>query len=82
MGLTKREGITLVPLSIYFNDRAPRQGRDRPGPAARRRPTSAKRKRRATGSATRAGSCASGIAGRGGVRGPSALRPLKRPSGP
>ena len=53
-GAVTRQGLTLVPLSIYFNAAGgPRSSWRWPG--ARRSTTSARRSRSATGSASRAG---------------------------
>ena len=52
-GAVAREGMTLVPLSIYFNARAAPRSSWR-WPRARRRMTSARRSRSGTGSASRA----------------------------
>ncbi len=55
IGAITRQGLTLVPLQIHFNDRGRRQGAARGRPKAATRPTSARRSPRATGSATRPG---------------------------
>ena len=57
VGAVEREGMTVVPLKIYFNEQGPRQGRDRARHAARSCTTSARPRRSATGRASAAGCC-------------------------
>jgi SsrA-binding protein len=57
IGAVQREGMTLVPLRIYFNDR---------GRAKLELALAARRKRAATGSGRRAASCVSAADGAGG----------------
>ena len=53
-GAVDRDGMTIVPLKVYFNDRAAPRSRS-PSPRARSCTTSARPKRSAVGSASAAG---------------------------
>ena len=55
MGAVEREGMTLVPLKLYFNEQGPRQAASWRWPRARSCTTSARPRRSATGAAKRAG---------------------------
>ena len=61
MGAIKREGITLVPLAIYFNDRG-RAKLELGLAKGKRKADKREPKSSATGSATRRASCGSAIA--------------------
>ncbi len=55
LGAVARQGATLVPLDIHFNERGRGESAARRWARGATKPTSATRSRRATGSATRRG---------------------------
>ena len=61
LGAISKDGFSLVPLDIHFNERGHGEGAARVGAGQGRRRTSGRRLPRRIGRATRPGSCAIGV---------------------